>query len=66
VLGWNWHQRQQRAAAGDEEVWDRATDIAYMYNEPVPALILQMLEKYHVKYIIVGPLERAYYVPMGL
>jgi YYY domain-containing protein len=66
VLGWNWHQRQQRAAAGDEDVWDRATDIAYMYNEPVPTLIEQMLDKYHVRYIVVGPLERAYYLAKGL
>ena len=66
VLGWNWHQRQQRAAAGDEEVWDRATDIAYIYNETIPALIEPMLDKYNVRYIIVGPLERAYYLSMGL
>ena len=66
VLGWNWQQRQQRAAAGDEEVWDRATDIAYIYNEPIPALIEPMLDKYNVRYIIVGPLERAYYLSIGL
>ncbi len=66
MLGWNWHQRQQRAAAGDEEVWDRASDIAYIYNEPIPALIEPMLDKYNVRYIIVGPLERAYYLSIGL
>ena len=37
-----------------------------MYNEPVPTLIEQMLEKYHVRYIVVGPLERAYYLSIGL
>jgi uncharacterized membrane protein len=66
VLGWNWHQRQQRAAANDQEVWDRAEDIAYIYNEIVPALVEPMLEKYNVRYIVVGPLERAYYLQIGL
>jgi YYY domain-containing protein len=66
VLGWNWHQRQQRAAANDREVWDRAEDIAYIYNEIVPALVEPMLDKYNVRYIVVGPLERAYYLQIGL
>jgi YYY domain-containing protein len=66
VLGWNWHQRQQRAAAGDQEVWARSKDIARIYDEPIPALIEPMLEKYNVRYIIVGPLERSYYAPDGL
>jgi YYY domain-containing protein len=66
VLGWNWHQRQQRAAADDQEVWTRADEIARMYNDPIPALMEPLLDKYHVRYIIVGPLERAYYEPTGL
>jgi YYY domain-containing protein len=66
VLGWNWHQRQQRAAGSDQEVWARAKDIDYIYNEPIPALIEPLLDKYHVRYIVVGPLERAYYKPTGL
>ena len=66
VLGWNWHQRQQRAGTNDREVWDRAEDIAYIYNEIVPALVEPMLDKYNVRYIVVGPLERAYYLRIGL
>jgi YYY domain-containing protein len=66
VLGWNWHQRQQRAAADDQEVWIRATDIARIYDEPIPALIEPLLAKYDVRYIVVGPLERTYYAPQGL
>jgi YYY domain-containing protein len=66
VLGWNWHQRQQRAAAGDHQVWDRAGDVARIYNEPVPALIEPLLDKYRVRYIVVGPLEWTYYERAGL
>jgi YYY domain-containing protein len=66
VLGWNWHQRQQRAAADPQEVWTRVDDIARIYNEPIPALIEATLDKYGVRYIVVGPLERAYYEAEGL
>ncbi|MGD2207546.1 MAG: DUF2298 domain-containing protein, partial [Anaerolineae bacterium] len=66
VLGWNWHQRQQRAAASDQEVWARATDVATIYNTPVTETAESLLHKYHVRYVIVGPLERTYYEPPGL
>jgi uncharacterized membrane protein len=66
VLGWNWHQRQQRAAADDQEVWQRVDDVATIYNEPLPDQVKPLLEKYGVQYIVVGPLERAYYQPQGL
>jgi YYY domain-containing protein len=66
VLGWNWHQRQQRAAAGDEVVWQRAADVALIYNTPSPDIAQALLDEYHVRYIVVGPLEKAYYDPQGL
>ena len=66
VLGWNWHQRQQRGSAGDKEVWDRASDVALIYNSPSSEIAESLLRDYDVRYIIVGPLERAYYVPAGL
>jgi uncharacterized membrane protein len=66
VLGWNWHQRQQRAAGGEQEVWARATDVATIYNAPGIMTIEPLLKEYDVRYIIVGPLERAYYEEQGL
>jgi uncharacterized membrane protein len=66
VLGWNWHQRQQRAAADQDEVWARATEIALVYDAPGIMTIEPILEKYNVRYIVVGPLERAYYQEEGL
>jgi YYY domain-containing protein len=66
VLGWNWHQRQQRAAAGDQRVWERATDVATIYNTPASPQARALLDRYGVRYVIVGPLERAYYDPAGL
>jgi YYY domain-containing protein len=66
VLGWNWHQRQQRAAASDQEVWERASDIALIYGSPLPAVAEELLRRYRVRYVIVGPLERIYYEQMGI
>jgi len=47
-------------------VWDRASDVALIYNSPSPEITESLLRDYDVRYIIVGPLERAYYVPAGL
>jgi len=66
VLGWNWHQRQQRAAAGEDDVWKRADDVADIYNTTNPEAAAVLLRKYDVQYVIVGPLERLYYTPEGL
>jgi uncharacterized membrane protein len=47
-------------------VWTRSNDVARIYDEPIPALIEPLLEKYGVRYIVVGPLEQSYYAPEGL
>ncbi len=66
VVGWNWHQRQQRAVADAQEVWNRASDVEMIYNSRIPSIAEPLLRKYDVRYIVVGPLERAYYDPEGL
>jgi YYY domain-containing protein len=65
VVGWNWHERQQRVAL-DSQVWDRgnAVDDFYMTEDISQARIF--LEKYNVSYIVVGQLERANYLGPGL
>jgi YYY domain-containing protein len=65
VVGWNWHQRQQR---GFLSTWveDRVTDVGNFYNSLDPDDTRSFLEKYDVRYIIIGPLERAAYTPRGL
>ncbi len=66
VLGWNWHQRQQRTTVPQQWVWDRATDVAALYNTTDEAQALQLLRRYDVSYIMVGELERASYDAGGL
>ena len=65
VLGWNWHQRQQRTGH-DTDVWDRYNRILEFYNTPLQDVTVNFLNQYDVRYIIVGQLERAAYTPEGL
>jgi YYY domain-containing protein len=66
VVGWNWHQRQQRAVQPETVVTDRIADIAEFYNTDSQAITRGFLEKYNVSYIVVGQLEKAFYPGTGL
>ncbi|MBN1311267.1 MAG: glycosyltransferase family 39 protein [Anaerolineae bacterium] len=65
VIGWNWHQRQQHTDRGDE-IWQRVTDVAAIYNTTDTEQTLSLLRHYNVDLIMVGELERACYDPAGL
>jgi len=65
VVGWDWHQRQQRGDFG-WMVEERVRDVQVMYDTPDWSQLVNLLRKYHVEYVYVGPLERAYYSPAGL
>ena len=66
VLGWNWHQRQQRAINPSEWVTDRVEDINNFYSLPDLENAKDFINKYQVDYIIVGQLEKAVYPELGL
>lgn len=66
VVGWNWHQRQQRALLGGLQVEQRVTEVHNFYNTPDAFAARDFLKKYGVRYIIVGQLERAEYAPDGI
>lgn len=66
VLGWDWHQTQQRAGYGDL-IQERKADVEQMLGGRVSfAAIQPLLDKYHVRYIYIGDLERTYYGAAGL
>jgi len=65
VVGWNWHQRQQRALMADR-VWNRIAEINAFYLTTDPAAAQAFLKKYNVRYVVVGKLERAEYPGEGL
>jgi YYY domain-containing protein len=67
IVGWQWHQEQQRAAAPDGgQVALRSVFVRNFYETLDRQTALEFLEKYHVGYVIVGQLERAFYPGPGL
>ena len=65
VVGWNWHQRQQRVLISPQ-VEARVAEVGNFYNAIDIEAARTFLKTYDVKYIIVGQLERAEYTPEGI
>ncbi len=89
VVGWDFHQRQERGALPTQFITDRGKEIQAFYCGSDDLTLEQLdqygpcrealaypdlgtnwsanfLRKYDVRYIIVGPMERAYYPAEGL
>ena len=65
VIGWDWHQKQQR--------WDyqwavdqRRREVDAFFNTPSVEDAQRFLRRYNVGYVYVGQLEKAYYSEIGL
>jgi YYY domain-containing protein len=54
VLGWAGHEVQWTHDPGS-----RRADVDRIYDTPDPAGARPLLERYHVRYVVVGPIERA-------
>jgi uncharacterized membrane protein len=67
VIGWRWHQVQQRMGVLPEATvnW-RRDDVAECYNTTVIPRAQEILARYGVRYVYVGAYERAYYDPAGM
>jgi YYY domain-containing protein len=69
LLGWSgsherlWRRRSPEALA---EIADRERDIAVIYTSTSLATAQQLLERYGVQYLYVGPVERRLYAGPGL
>ena len=66
VLGWDWHQRQQRASVSGHVVDWRLEDVDRCYNSLDVEEALRIIARYDVALIYVGEVERAYYDAAGL
>jgi YYY domain-containing protein len=66
VIGWDWHQKQQRAGIGGGVVDTRVADVREMYDSTDMDRAWALLNQYGVEYVIVGEMERAYYAADGV
>lgn len=64
VLGWDFHEYQWRGSY--DEPARRKPDVDILYNSVDLAQTLTLLDKYAIRYVYVGPLERERYNPAGL
>ena len=65
VIGWDWHQRQQRAVVPGQMISKRIEDIQQAYSSRSPQQAYRAFSRYGVQYFVVGQLERAYF-PGGM
>jgi uncharacterized membrane protein len=61
VVGWNYHQRQQRAVLRNNAVQERVDEVNAFFLSLDQEFIVDYLDKYNVEYIIVGQQEQAFY-----
>ena len=66
VIGWNWHQRQQRTLTPGDWVFSRVEEVNSFYDSTDLGFAKEFLRKYDVQYIVVGQLEKAKYLPEGI
>jgi len=66
VVGWNWHQRQQRAILKSNIVQERVDSVNAFYLTEDIGDAVEFINKYDVKYIVVGQLEKIFYPGPGL
>jgi YYY domain-containing protein len=66
VLGYEWHQIQQRALLPSEIEHQRLLDIMNFYLTPDTNEALAFLNRFNVRYIIFGELEQAAFPGTGL
>lgn len=66
VVGWEWHQQQQRALLPGNWVSDRIAEVDNFYLTTDFQQAHDFLRKYDISYIIVGQQERGHYPGEGI
>jgi uncharacterized membrane protein len=66
VVGWEWHQQQQRASLPGNWVSDRIAEVDNFYSTTDLGAARDFLRKYNVRFIILGQQERGKYPGPGL
>ena len=65
VIGWDWHQRQQRVVYANT-VTRRRVEVDQFFENSQRSTALKTLDKYNVRYVYIGEIERAKYSEAGL
>jgi YYY domain-containing protein len=65
VIGWDWHEIQQRQGY-DALVQRRRAETQQFYTSPDTAFALEYLRRYNVSYVVVGTEEHAFGTAPGL
>jgi uncharacterized membrane protein len=66
VIGWDWHQKQQRSVLPGQLIDKRIQDDNAIFTSTDPEQLKTLFRQYSVQYIYVGPLERIYYAGDGI
>jgi YYY domain-containing protein len=66
VLGWDWHQKQQRGDFGGVFIDQRQQKAQRFYNDPDVTQALATLSEFDVRYVVVGQVEKLYFSEAGL
>jgi YYY domain-containing protein len=64
IVGWDFHQRQQRGSASPGAIERRIADVQTAYRTRDPDRAYEIFRRYGAEYLVVGELERAYF-PRG-
>jgi YYY domain-containing protein len=65
VIGWDWHQIQQRGKFGSQ-IGQRREEVRDFYVQPDTREAERFLRRYDVSYVVVGPWERAFGTAEGV
>jgi YYY domain-containing protein len=66
LIGYNWHQKQQRSILPSSVVDSRTADANQIFASLDTGTAWTLIQHYNVGYVIVGYPERLYYPPQGL
>ncbi len=66
VIGWDWHQKQQRMLMPGGTIEGRIDDVRTLYTTQDDQTALSLLRQYGVSLIYVGQMEKAVYGEAGL
>ncbi len=66
IIGWDWHQKQQRSIVDGAIIDARLAAVRQIYSARDWNLALEAIIRYRVAYVYIGDMERAFYDAQGL